>query len=387
MIDSIQRSELPDVQSADPRFAFSGAVEELLRARLAHDMQEAKLSNKFKIYYRIRHLIPIPIRQLLQKGRNRNTEVARDWFIDQQFCRQFAEAIQKDASKKTLPLWPEDARVCICLTHDVETNDGVNNVLRIADIEERYGFRSVWNFIPYKYKVDPGLIAELKDRGHEIGIHGYNHDGRLFENRATFEKRVKSINKAIDQFDAVGFRTPMVHRNLDWQQALEVDWDASCFDIDPFQAMPGGVGGVWPFIYGRFVELPYTLPQDHTLFVSLGETDKRIWVEKYRLLRKLNGLVMLITHPDYLGSESRLGIYEDFLDYLSKEPGCWKALPNEVSKWWRKRDAALSNSSHPGRSDDNPEFNNQISIVDLFGIEDDWSEMPNAASAVLPQPA
>ena len=324
------------------RFAFGGAVENVLREYLAKDMNEARLSRKFQLYYRVRHLIPIPLRQLLQKQRNQQAEVPKDWYLDRNFVEDFAKALSHDSSSTTLPLWPNDAQVCISLTHDVETQDGFEQILPIADLEEKYGFRSVWNFIPYKYNIDPGLIKELKARGHEIGIHGYNHDGRLFENSRTFSRRAVEINKAASRYDAVGFRAPMVHRNLRQQQDLDIDWDASCFDIDPFQAMPGGVGGVWPFIFGRFVELPYTLPQDHTLFVSLGQTNTNIWINKFRYLRDLSGLAMLITHPDYLDSAARLQVYADFLGFLQDEPNCWRALPREIAKWWRSRDSQLN---------------------------------------------
>lgn len=351
-------------QEPQIRFAFGGGIGDLLLERLMQDMEAAKLSGKFQLYYKLRPLIPIPVRQWLQKGRNQSTQVPKDWFIDRAFQTQFETALRENASEKTLPIWPRGAQVCASMTHDVETQEGVANVLRIAELEEKHGFRSAWNFIPYKYKIDSGLIRELKDRGHEIGVHGFNHDGRLFENKRTFARRVGPINDAVKRFGARGFRAPMVHRNLHWQQQLDVDWDASCFDVDPFQAMPGGVGGVWPFICGRFVELPYTLPQDHTLFVSLGITDKSIWVEKYNYLRELSGLAMLITHPDYLDTTAKQAIYEDFLCHLSADHACWKALPSEVSEWWRQRDSALQEEQAG-----NAEVGAVMSVAEAVGCE------------------
>ena len=105
----------------------------------------------------------------------------------------------------------------------------------------------------------------------------------------------------------------MVHRNLDWFQTLAAEYDASCFDIDPFQAMAGGVGGVWPFLVGKFVELPYTLPQDHTLFIALGDTTNSIWIRKLEYLRPLAGMALMLTHPDYLMDEHCVDAYRQFL--------------------------------------------------------------------------
>jgi hypothetical protein len=153
-----------------------------------------------------------------------------------------------------------------------------------------------------------------------------------------FHRRVPGINAALASFGAVGFRAPMVHRNLAWLQSLDIQYDASCFDADPFQAMPGGVGGVWPFVVGRFVELPYTLPQDHTLFIVLGERDGRIWRQKLRYLAQLRGMALGITHPDYLDSALRLDVYRRFLADAREMPGAWHALPRDVAAWWRARD-------------------------------------------------
>lgn len=333
----------PDEQQSSfqlpTRFAFGGELGDVMRDFFLRDMAQAKLSAKFKLYYRLRPYIPIPLRQLLQRERNQRIDVPAGWYLPSEFVQAFRAAIETAPSHQAIHPWPDDYQISVSLTHDVETEQGVKLVNNLAALEEKYGFRSAWNFIPYKYQVDPGLIKDLKDRGHEIGVHGYNHDGRLFESKRTFDWRAGYINKALNQYDSVGFRAPMVHRNLIWLQTLNVDYDASCFDIDPFQAMPGGVGSVWPFLAGKFVELPYTLPQDHTLLVSLGETTSRIWEEKLDYLRSLAGMAMLVTHPDYLDVPARLGVYESFLRHLKTQSHCWFALPGEIAKWWRQRDA------------------------------------------------
>lgn len=320
------------------RFAFDGDVGEVLRDYFFRDAAQAKLSAKFKLYYKLRPFIPIPLRQFLQRERNQGIDAPVDWYLPIQFVEAFRQAVLNSDVQQVIHPWPDDYQMSAVLTHDVETKMGVALVDRLGAIEEKYGLRSAWNFIPYKYSVDPGLLRDLKDRGHEIGVHGYNHDGRLFESRRTFDRRTGPINQALATYGSTGFRAPMVHRNLNWLQALDVDYDASCFDVDPFQAMPGGIGSVWPFIAGKFVELPYTLPQDHTLLISLGKTTSRIWEDKLAYLRTLAGMAMLVTHPDYLDIPQRLGVYESFLDHLRGQTACWKTLPCEITRWWRQRD-------------------------------------------------
>jgi peptidoglycan/xylan/chitin deacetylase (PgdA/CDA1 family) len=324
------------------------APTDVFREFLAADMRAARLSAAFRTYYRLRSLIPLPVRQLLQ--RHRPLTASSSWYLPEAFTEALVEELRGSIGGiTTIHPWPDGATFAFVPTHDVESSDGMRNISKIAALEEDLGFRSSWNIVPYKYPVDRGLVRDLRSRGFEIGVHGYNHDGKLFMSRRVFERRVPAINAALESFGAVGFRAPMVHRNLAWLQSLNVEYDASCFDADPFQAMPGGVGGVWPFIAGRFVELPYTLPQDHTLFISLQERDGRIWEQKLDYIAKLGGMALLITHPDYLDSGYRLAAYRNLLDKARGMTGMWHNLPNQVSAWWRQRDQSTLRSDPDGR--------------------------------------
>ena len=256
---TLQHTEHQPVTDLPLRFAFGGAMGDVLRESFECDARQARLSAKFKVYYRLRPFIPILIRQFLQQGRNRGFDLPDDWYLPIKFVDRFLDAACLEPRSLAIHPWPDGHQMSMVLTHDVETKAGVAMVDRLAAMEEEYGLRSAWYFIPHKYDFDPDLLKDLKNRGHEVGIHGYNHDGRLFESPSLFQRRVDPINQALTDYGCTGFRAPMVHRNLNWMQALDIDHDGSCFDIDPFQAMPGGVGGVWPFFAGKFVELPYTL--------------------------------------------------------------------------------------------------------------------------------
>jgi hypothetical protein len=327
-------------QVKDLKYEFvipEAAAREVGRHWLRRDDEAARLSAAFRAYYRLRPLIPLPLRQLMQHARFKN--VARpDWYLPSQFLDALTTSLQRHHSLQMIHPWPRPARFAFVLTHDVDTADGMRNVPRIAALEEELGFRSSWNILPYKYRIDEGLIRELKSRSFEIGIHGFSHDGRLFSSRKTFARRAAKINDALAQYGAVGFRAPMVHRNSEWLQELNVEYDASYFDTDPFQAMPGGVGSLWPFRMGRFVELPYTLPQDHTLFVVLGKRHDRIWRKKLDYIKKYCGMALMITHPEHINSPERLEIYREFLIRVRDEGDYWHALPKDVARWWRDRE-------------------------------------------------
>ncbi len=302
-------------------------------------MRTAHLSLKIRCYYRLRRFLPLPIRQLVQRVNNGSKKLDDGWFFTPGLLNGAftAESSAFDARDIALrDMWPGEASYALVLTHDVETSEGMRLIPQLAELEEELGFRSVWNVVPYKYDVDRGLLRELQQRGFEIGVHGYNHDGRLFWSERIFQQRLPYIQQALKDFNATGFRAPMVHRNLQWLQALNIEYDASCFDVDPYQPMPGGVGSLWPFVAGDFVELPYTLPQDHTLMITLGEQSDNIWRRKLEFIRQRNGMALLITHPDYLNSPQRLNIYRSFLEHVREEGDYWHALPREVAQWTRK---------------------------------------------------
>lgn len=322
------------------QFYFDGKLDKQFEDTLAADIESAKLSLAFRQFYRVRPLLPNKIRQVIQRTRSRRLQLQDKWFIPESL-----ENSLKTLSQPLVSPWPSLKEFALVLTHDVETQSGFSQILKLAELEESLGYRSSWNIVPYKYKIDLGLIKELTNRGHEISIHGYNHDGRLFFSKEIFDSRVPMINRALEEFGAVGFRAPMVHRNICWMQQLNIEYDSSCFDIDPFQAMPGGVGSIWPFSVGKFVELPYTMPQDHTLFVALNETSDRIWREKLDFIRRYHGMAMMLTHPDYLDNPNGLRIYKEFLGWIRDNLDPWHVLPRDISRWFREQFAVAKISA------------------------------------------
>jgi hypothetical protein len=94
------------------------------------------------------------------------------------------------------------------------------------------------------------------------------------------------------------------------------------------------------------IELPMTMPQDHTLFVILRQPSGQAWIDKAEFLRARGGMVLVDTHPDYLVDERIMGAYRDLLERYADDEGVWGALPSEVSGWWRRRaDSRLSRTS------------------------------------------
>ncbi|MCX8089455.1 MAG: DUF354 domain-containing protein [Verrucomicrobiae bacterium] len=259
------------------------------------------------------------------------------------------------------PGWPERRQFAFVLTHDVEGTRGLERCRQLMELEAQRGFRSSFNFVPEgEYRVPDALRAELISRGFEVGVHDLHHDGSLFRSRETFRAQAPRINRYLDAWGAVGFRAGFMFHNLEWQQALRIRYDLSTFDVDPFEPQPEGVGTIFPFWVGAngngaegFIEMPYTLAQDSTLFLFLRERTIELWKRKLDWVAEHGGLALLNVHPDYLNFERGdatafefpAAWYAELLDYVRSKYGdrCWHALPCEVAEY-----CARFKPEHPG---------------------------------------
>jgi hypothetical protein len=72
----------------------------------------------------------------------------------------------------------------------------------------------------------------------------------------------------------------------------------------------------------------------------LGHSDESLWVEKSSYLRQQGAMALLITHPDYMIEPHVLAAYERLLSVFADDSTAWRALPRDVSAWWRRRAAS-----------------------------------------------
>jgi len=302
-----------------------------------------KLGPLTRIYYLVKSIIPRSITPHLRRLYNRRLKTEGIWPIESRYAYFLWEVLRQvlmlsDSKELTIKgFWPDHNRFAFVLTHDIETAAGQEFVEVVTDLEENLGFRSLFNFVPESYKLNYKLLDDLRQRGFEVGIHGLRHDGRLFDSKPAFMQKASRINQYLKEWNAVGFRAELTHRQPEWMQVLEIEYDLSFFDTDPFEPIPGGTMSIWPFFTGHFVELPYTLVQDYTLTSVLGETSPRIWLEKVEFIEEYHGMALVNTHPDYLKSKPTWDVYEKFLTAMKKHDCYWHALPGEVAKWWKSR--------------------------------------------------
>ena len=248
------------------------------------------------------------------------------------------------------PGWPNGKQFAFALMHDVETAFGQSKVRHLMALEDERGFRSSFNFVPERYEQDYPLHQTLKSSGFEVGVHGLNHDGQLFSSQGLFKERAVKINRYLSEWQVNGFCSPSSFHNLDWMHNLDIEYESSTFDSDPFEPQSDGVETIFPFwVEGPdgsgFIELPYTLPQDHLMFVILQERNIDIWKKKLDWIAKHGGMALMISHPDYMNFGTRpmgleeypADLYASFLDYAKSQYGdvYWHALPHEVAQYYK----------------------------------------------------
>jgi glycosyltransferase involved in cell wall biosynthesis len=261
--------------------------------------------------------------------------------------------------------WPEGKQFALVLTHDVEGRRGLERVRQLAELEMELGFRSSFNFVPEgSYSVPRSLRDWLTAQGFEVGVHDLRHDGKLYRTREVFRKNAERINAYLRDWKAVGFRSGFMLRNLDWLDDLHIQYDASTFDTDPFEPQPDGVDTIFPFWVpapdskpgprssafeppaGRkrgYVELPYTLVQDFSLFVVLQERTTDVWKRKAAWIAERGGMALMITHPDYMCFDSvpvevgqfAVTHYADFLRWIRHvyTDAYWHAMPKDIAAY------------------------------------------------------
>jgi len=303
-----------------------------------------------KLYYRLKPFIPSTVRLRARKSlaawlRRRNADV---WPI----------SAGSERPPEGWPGWPDGRKFAFVLTHDVETAAGLAKCRDIMALEMELGLRSSFNFVPEgTYRLSRELREEVVANGFEIGVHDLHHDGHLFSSRREFARKAAHINHYLHEWGAVGFRSGFMLHNLEWLHDLDIAYDASTFDSDPFEPQPEGRHTIFPFWVAKgqggapngsdkdgYVELPYTLVQDSTLFLLLGEKTPEIWNQKLDWIAQAGGVALSDTHPDYMSFNGKPGrgefdvaLYREFLIHAINHYGrmFWNPLPRDLAEYAR----------------------------------------------------
>ena len=317
-----------------------------------------------RIYYEVKPLLPRRLQVALrQRFAKLQTASFPRWPIETAMTELsewlFAEAVRLAGQPVPwIAPWPNDFQWALVLTHDVETAEGCERITDLRRIERELGLVSSWNFVPLRYSVSDHTLGDLVAEGCEVGVHGLRHDGKDLQSLRTLRSRLPAIRAHAERWGAVGFRAPATQRRWEWMPLLGFEYDTSYPDSDLYEPTPGGCCSYLPFINESTVELPITLPQDHTVFAILQHRDEALWIEKTEHIRSHGGMALVLTHPDYASDHRVIDGYRALLSSVKEDPAMWHALPRDVSRWWRRREASWIERSDddwvirgPGESD------------------------------------
>jgi hypothetical protein len=302
-----------------------------------------------RIYYWVRPLTSGSLRSEIQKfhARKWGRLLHPHWPVDttvENICERLLLLSLQGNGMDGIPFvwfWPDGARGCVTMTHDVETAAGRDFCGELMDLDDASGIKASFQIVPEnRYAVPPDLLNLIRDRGFELGVQDLNHDGRLFDSREEFVRRAQVINRYGREYGARGFRAGVLYRKPEWYDALDFSFDMSIPNVAHLDPQRGGCCTVMPYFIGDILELPVTTTQDYTMFHLLNQRSIDLWKTQTELILGKNGLVSFIVHPDYVIENEPKSVYAKLLEYLRRlqeRENIWLALPSEIDRWWRAR--------------------------------------------------
>jgi peptidoglycan/xylan/chitin deacetylase (PgdA/CDA1 family) len=227
----------------------------------------------------------------------------------------------------------------VFLTHDIDSPEGLVNLSDFMTIEERYGAHSCNYVVPCAWPVDAGALAEVAQRGHEIGVHGFDHSNRTpFVEPMERAERLARGAAFGAEWGAVGYRAPSLVRNRALLDGLQpyYRYDSSIpTSGGPFPVLNNGSATARPYRIGALWEFPLSMPRDGSLrFLGYGpEEIVAMWLSCADRIARAGGIVCLLTHCEtsFSGNPAMLAAYEKTIATLAGDKRYTFTLPRDLA--------------------------------------------------------
>ena len=263
--------------------------------------------------------------------------------------------------KLTPKVWPNKARVAVCLSFDVDNESfllargetspttlsaadfGAESGLpRILEMLDRHRIPASF-FIPsVSAMIHPEMIpAILKGQRHEIAVHGWIHEFLPgLAGNAGEEERL--LNQAIDYLTKVTGKRPVGYRAPSWafsEHTLGLIrkhgflYDSSLMAMDePYEIVSNGeaTGMVELAIDWTLTETPYlgrtgTMPQPELLF--------KVYKDEFDAAYQQGTMLVLTLHPHVTGHRAPMKYLDELVTYMKSKPGVWFATCEQVARY------------------------------------------------------
>jgi peptidoglycan/xylan/chitin deacetylase (PgdA/CDA1 family) len=233
-------------------------------------------------------------------------------------------------------------RAAVMLTHDIDSAEGLENLVRaFLPLEEAAGAHSTNFIVPCAWPLDDGLVREVAARGHHVGVHGYDHSNRTpFADDRERQRRLDGARPFAERYGVLGYRAPSLLRTRALLRDLSsrYRYDSSMPSAGGLFPVPNsGCATARPFEVEGILEIPISLPRDGSLrFLGFSPSEiADMWIDCARRIARSGGVVMLLTHCErrFSGTPPMLDAYRRFLDFIRSEPStfAWQ-MPAGVSR-------------------------------------------------------
>ncbi len=274
-----------------------------------------------------------------------------------------AVAAVRAGRKLTPSSWPNNARVVVCLTVDVDNESldrdnplpvpmsngeygAITAIPRILALLDRQQVPATF-FIPAMSAIlHPEMIPAIQRSGkNEIGMHGWVHEEWPSLGDPGLEEQ--AINKAIDYLTRVTGKRPLGVRAP--SSALTVNSIAflkrAGFLYDSSQEARDEVYEVNS--YGRptgMIEIPMNNVMNDFRYYG-GDTDGsllspdllfNIYKAEFDGAYQEGSIVTIMLHPHVSGHRSRIAQVEKFIAYMKSKPGVWFATMGQVATYVKR---------------------------------------------------
>jgi peptidoglycan/xylan/chitin deacetylase (PgdA/CDA1 family) len=196
----------------------------------------------------------------------------------------------------------------------------IEAVGQILEMEKRHGIRSTYNVVA-RYALDaPDIVTEIRDAGHEIASHSYDHTvlsglstGEIADNL----RRTKSTFQQLG-IDICGHRSPQSAWNGNVLSSLIAEgytWSAEDGrEPYPYRIRMNDGKELWRF---PTADDDWCYQQNHLTPRAALER----WQQRIRQARDHQTYVAIGFHPWVEASADRLAVLDEFFHWLSEEDG------------------------------------------------------------------
>jgi peptidoglycan/xylan/chitin deacetylase (PgdA/CDA1 family) len=258
--------------------------------------------------------------------------------------------------------WPDDRRVAVCLSFDVDAEAGVlgdgeqyarrlttlsegrfgvtRGLPRILGMLSRHALPATF-FVPgYTAKLHPDAVKTILAAGHEVGHHGHMH---LRNDLVSADEQRAEIEGGLAALAAAGAPRPTGYRSPAWEMTPETlsllvehgfEYDSSCMGDDrPYLESWNGETILELPVHWSLDDWPrFGWSIDHGGNVADTAELLKSWHAEFCAAREEGRLVTYTMHPEVIGRAYRLAQLEQLIEMMAGTGDVWFATLGQVAK-------------------------------------------------------